>query len=239
MDKFIEFGVYIREFNFLSICVRFIMAVIIGGIIGSDRSRKKRAAGLKTHILVCLSSTLIMTLSLYINEKFETSGDITRLGAQVISGIGFLGAGTIVLTGDDKVKGLTTAASLWACGCIGLSLGVGFYEGAIISSALIIVVMTKFQNSNEYFQKNSQTMKLDIEIKNIQDLTNVVDELKESKAKIVDIQLYESVDNETTNLSSKIKFNKYTNHDEIIKQLNKFDGITVKEINELKSTKEI
>ena len=131
---------YLRDINMVSIILRLSLAMIFGGIIGFDRGKKKRPAGFRTHILVCIGSALAMITNQYIVQVMGMGGDPTRLGAQVISGIGFLGAGTILVTGRQQVKGLTTAAGLWASACMGLALGIGFYEGAIIGCALFLEV---------------------------------------------------------------------------------------------------
>ncbi len=117
------------------IVIRLILSSIIGGSIGIEREISKRPAGLRTHILVSVGSTLIMLVSKY---GFENLADPARLAAQVVSGIGFLGAGTILRTGDN-VKGLTTAASLWVCAGIGLAVGTGYYLGAIITTAIVLI----------------------------------------------------------------------------------------------------
>lgn len=124
------------------IIFRLFLAVLLSGLIGMERQNKNRPAGFKTHILVCLGSALTMMISKYVaNEPgFAGSFDPTRLGAQVISGIGFLGAGTIIREGAS-VKGLTTAATLWAVACVGLAIGTGFYWGAVFCAVLIFIVL--------------------------------------------------------------------------------------------------
>lgn len=124
------------------IFLRLFIAALLGGVVGIERENQKRAAGLRTHILVSLGSALVMVTSEYIFKLYEgrTNLDPARLGAQVISGIGFLGAGTIIKQGAS-VKGLTTAASLWAVACIGLAAGAGFYEAAIITAALVYLAL--------------------------------------------------------------------------------------------------
>jgi len=129
-----------RELNFYSMILRIILSVLIGGILGFDRERKNRPAGFRTYILVCLGSTLVMMTNQYVFQVFK-SGDPVRLGAQVVSGVGFLGAGTIILTGRNQVKGITTAAGIWAAACCGLTIGIGFYEGAIAGGVAIFIVM--------------------------------------------------------------------------------------------------
>ena len=116
----------LREVTYLAIAVRITVSVILGGIIGLERGLKNRPAGLRTYMLVSVGSCLIMLTNQYVNQVFAT-GDPVRMGAQVVSGIGFLGAGTIVVTRRNQIKGLTTAAGLWAAAAVGLAIGVGLY----------------------------------------------------------------------------------------------------------------
>ena len=127
------------------VLARLLLATILGGLIGFEREARHRAAGLRTHILVCLGSALAMLTSIYMFEIYRGAAtvDPTRIAAQVITGVGFLGAGTILRAGPT-VKGLTTAASLWAVAGIGLAVGCGFYSGAIISTILVVVTLVVF-----------------------------------------------------------------------------------------------
>lgn len=131
----------LQELNMVSVFVRLILSMVFGGIIGLERGIRRRPAGFRTYMLVCLGAALVMMTNEFIIDKFNLS-DPARLGAQVISGIGFLGAGTIIVTPHRQVKGLTTAAGLWASACMGLAIGIGFYEGAIIAVFLIFLIMT-------------------------------------------------------------------------------------------------
>lgn len=119
----------------------------VGMFIGIDRGLKRRGAGIKTHVLVCLGSTLVMLTSEYMFRTFpDAKADMARLGAQVISGVGFLGVGTIMVTGRNQVRGLTTAACLWISACEGLAAGIGFVEGAaygLVLIALTLKLLTK------------------------------------------------------------------------------------------------
>lgn len=117
---------------------RMIIASICGGLIGLEREMKGRPAGLKTFSLVCIGATLAMITNEYISIHFGGSGDLARMAAQVISGIGFLGAGTIIVTGTNQVRGLTTAAALWVTAALGISIGAGFYFGAFGGIAVIL-----------------------------------------------------------------------------------------------------
>lgn len=128
------------EFNGISVCFRTALAVLIGGFVGLERSRHGRAAGLRTHILVCIGSAMASMLGLY--GATTMGGDPLRVAAQVISGIGFLGAGTILLRGETLITGLTTAAGLWATATIGLAVGFGFYSGALAGVIAIFLTTT-------------------------------------------------------------------------------------------------
>ena len=126
------------DWNSLAIFLRLVLAMIVGMAVGIDRGLKRRGAGVKTHVLVCLGSALVMMTSEYMTHTFDSKLDIARLGAQVISGIGFLGVGTILVTGKNQIRGLTTAAGLWTCACVGLAIGIGFAEGAIYTLILML-----------------------------------------------------------------------------------------------------
>lgn len=151
------------ELNMVSVFVRLLMAVVFGGIIGIDRSRKRRAAGLRTHMLVCLGSALVMITNQYIVQTYQLA-DPSRLGAQVISGIGFLGAGTIIVTRHQQVKGLTTAAGLWASACMGLAIGIGFYVGAIVAGVFIILIIIVMHRIDNRVTVNSRSMEVYVEM---------------------------------------------------------------------------
>ncbi len=138
---------YVFQFDmefFVVVLVRLLVACILGGIIGMEREySQNKPAGFRTHILVSLGSCLVMLISQFTFVGYEgmVNVDPTRLGAQVVSGIGFLGAGAIIRHGSS-VKGITTAASVWVVACVGLACGVGFYVGAVIATLLIWAVLT-------------------------------------------------------------------------------------------------
>jgi putative Mg2+ transporter-C (MgtC) family protein len=121
----------LREVTYLAIAIRILAAVIIGGFIGLERGLKNRPAGLRTYMLVCVGACIVMLTNQYMVQVYGT-GDPVRMGAQVVSGIGFLGAGTIIVTRRNQIKGLTTAAGLWSAAGVGLALGIGFYEAALV-----------------------------------------------------------------------------------------------------------
>lgn len=133
----------LRQLSLATVALRMFLAVICGGIIGIERTMSRHTAGFRTHILVCLGASLTTLTSQYLFLYMGYFTDISRLGAQVIAGIGFLGAGTII-TSKQRVRGLTTAAGLWTSAIIGLAIGAGFYEGAILATFLVEVAVTVF-----------------------------------------------------------------------------------------------
>lgn len=150
------------------IALRLCMAALLGGVVGIERENKKRAAGLRTHVLVSVGSALVMVTSEYIFDIYRgvTNLDPARLGAQVISGIGFLGAGTIIKQGVS-VKGLTTAASLWAVACIGLAAGIGFYEAAVLAAAVVYLTLVLLRKLERVLMDNpSNSIELCVKIEN-------------------------------------------------------------------------
>ena len=124
----------------LSILIRLLAAVVCGGLVGIERELRGRVAGLRTHILVCLGSCLIMIVSVEVARQSGSGADASRIAAQVVSGIGFLGAGAIIRS-NASVIGLTTAASLWVVAGIGLACGIGFFQGAIMTTVIILLVL--------------------------------------------------------------------------------------------------
>ena len=146
-----------------AVIVRILLAIFIGGLLGLERGMKNRPAGLRTYMMVCVGACLVMMTNQYIYQA-TGSGDPMRLGAQVVSGIGFLGAGTIVVTRHSHIRGLTTAAGLWASAGVGLALGIGFYEGALIAGFAIFVTMTLLQQLDSRVHRNTKTMEVYVEL---------------------------------------------------------------------------
>ena len=134
----------LRDVNLLATTFRLLFAFVLGGLIGLERSYKNRPAGFRTHILVCLGATIASYIGIYLYVVEQFPVDIARIGATVVTGLGFIGGGTIMVTKKNTVKGLTTAAGLWATGVIGLAIGAGFYEGAIAATILVIITEVYF-----------------------------------------------------------------------------------------------
>ena len=162
----------------LQVLFRSFLAVVIGGLIGSERAKHGRAAGMRTHILVCLGSCLTSMISIFAAQYLGSTGDLTRISAQVISGIGFLGAGMIILKNNNVITGLTTAAGVWTTSVIGIALGFGFYAGAIIVTLLFLLAIILFAR---FERKRKSTEVLYIEIDNMYEMNRI---MKEVSAKL-------------------------------------------------------
>jgi putative Mg2+ transporter-C (MgtC) family protein len=176
------------EFGMLSITIRLLLALGVGLVIGIDREMKRRVAGIKTHILVCVGAAMVMITSQYMLTRFGT-GDPARLGAQVISGVGFLGVGTIIVTGRNQVRGLTTAASIWACACLGLAAGIGFIEGVIVALLFIVFTLKVLGKLDKVVQKRAREIDFYIEFENNEGLNKFSEKMREDGNRIVRIQV--------------------------------------------------
>ena len=180
---------YFREVNIASMVLRLVLALLLGGLIGMERERKKRPAGFRTYMLVCMGSALTMILGQYLSVMLQTQwsevaalagnkNDISRFSAQVINGIGFLGAGTILVTGRQEVKGLTTAAGLWTSGCMGLALGAGFYECSLLGFLMIFLSVHLFPKIENAVMVYSRNMVLYVEFASMNEMAQIVHAIK-------------------------------------------------------------
>lgn len=176
----------LREVTYLAVAVRIFAAVLIGGILGMERGMKNRPAGLRTYMLVCVGACVIMLTNQYIYQAVGT-GDPVRMGAQVVSGIGFLGAGTIIVTRRNQIKGLTTAAGLWSAAGVGLALGVGFYEAAIAGTFAVFIVMTLLQKLDNKLHRRSKRLEAYIELSSIS-LGDFLRTMREENVEVSDVQ---------------------------------------------------
>lgn len=178
---------WLEEISFGSILIRLFLAVLTAGLIGVQRASKRHAAGFRTYVLVCLGATIAMMTNQFL-LTLTGSGDGARLGAQVISGIGFLGAGTILVTSRNQIRGLTTAAGLWACACMGISIGAGFYTLAICGEIIILLVLMLFPKIENFFINHSTTYELHVELDSRPDLKLLITYLREKKMQIYSLE---------------------------------------------------
>lgn len=191
---------YLRQFNLASVLLRLTLAVVCGGLIGVNREHKRRPAGFRTYMMVCMGAALSMILGQYedtmlhtlLSGAFGTVGqptDVTRFGAQVINGIGFLGTGTILITEQREVKGLTTAAGLWATACMGLAIGAGFYEGVFLSFVCIFLSIKVLPFVELFLLSRSRNMNLYVELTSLERLKDFITLTKAIGIQIFDVEL--------------------------------------------------
>ena len=176
MDTLKDIVTYLNELHILTVALRLFLALVIGGIIGSERGRHGSAAGLRTHILVCLGAAMTSITSMYISEVLNVQGDVARMPAQVISGIGFLGAGMIIIKNSNMITGLTTAAGMWTTAAIGVALGYGFYSGAIIAMICCVGTATLFIKLES---KKKKAVHIYLEISDLHRAGDICDKIKE------------------------------------------------------------
>lgn len=180
---------FLRGINFLSVVVRLILAVICGGVIGIERAYKRRPAGFRTHILICLGAAMTTLTSQYLSIYMSYTTDISRLGAHVIAGIGFIGAGTIIVTKRQRVKGLTTAAGLWTAAIIGLVLGSGYFEAGILATILIMAAELLFSKIEYRILHNTREINLFIEYNRKNTLEKILAYCAQNNLKVLDIEV--------------------------------------------------
>ena len=217
---------YLQDFNILSVCIRLALATLLGGIIGLERGAHGQPAGLRTFALVCLGAAIAMVTDEYLMETYGT-GDPARLAAQVISGIGFLGVGTIIVTGKNYVKGLTTAASLWTTACLGIAIGSGYIVGSVVAFAFVVFVMTVLTFLSHYVDEHNTKIKLYLEVDKSDGIAEVYRYVEDNGYTVtsIDKQKRQSLQGKDTVLIIVINLNKRCSHAEFIEGLNKSDSI--------------
>ncbi len=215
-----------RELTLESILLRISLAILLGGIIGFERGMKNRPAGLRTYMLVSLGACVVALTNVYIVHIYQT-GDPVRMTAQVISGIGFLGAGTIIVTSKNQIKGLTTAAGLWTSACIGISIGFGFYEVALIAGFAVFAILSLLQFIDIYLHKNARFFDVYIELKKGTNLRGFLKFSNESNLKVTNIQMH--YDNyggdKAIAFIATIKTSAKLDHAQIVGTIRAFEGV--------------
>lgn len=158
----------------LTIIIRLATALLAGALIGHERGSHGRAAGLRTHMLVSVGASMCTLIGIYMTEN-AGMGDPTRIASGVVSGIGFIGAGIILLKGSNRITGLTTAAAMWATATVGLAFGAGYYAAGIIGTLAILVTLT-FMVRFEIKQKKDYLYF--IEVEDVYQINRVISEVK-------------------------------------------------------------
>lgn len=217
----------LADLDIMTTLLKLVLALLCGGILGIERGRKKRPAGFRTYMLVCLGAALVMMTNEYIS-KIYGNVDPARMGAQVISGIGFLGAGTIIVTGNNRVKGLTTAAGLWAAACIGLAVGIGYYSGALIGCAMILIAMAALHNMDERVMADTKVLNLYVEFEKLSNVGRFIEYIKERDIRISDLEMARSnaIDEVGVAILITLRLPKKQAHTTILSLLNCAEGVS-------------
>jgi len=235
---------YLRELNIHSLLLRLLLAVLVGGMIGLEREMKRRPAGFRAYMLVSLGAALTMILGQYYNTMLDTLWqataqrlgnrvDVARFGAQVINGVGFLGAGTIIVTGRQQVKGLTTAAGLWASACMGLAIGAGFYECVLVGFIMIFFAMKLLPPIERAILSRARNVNVYIEMDNIEIFGNVVSRLKAEGLSIYDMEIEKQQREAEAQINAlfSLRMPRRMQHAEVLAALSTLDGIrTIEEL---------
>jgi len=221
----------VRQFTLNAMVLRIILAVLCGGAIGMEREYKRRPAGFRTHILICLGAALTTLTSqfLYFNLGYYT--DIGRLGAQVVAGVGFIGAGTIIVTRRQRVKGLTTAAGLWTAAIVGLALGAGFYEGGLVATALVLFNELVFAKLEYRVLYRTPEINLYMEYRDKDSLETALQMFRSHEIKVVNMEITRAVGGEGHNACAlfSLRLNKKFGAERLLAQLQQTDGILLVE----------
>ncbi len=224
-----ELYMMLYDLNFLSALVRLLLAMLLGGILGYGREKKHLPAGFRTYMVVCLGSALAMMVGIYVTD-ITGAADASRIGAQVVSGISFLGAGTILVTRQNQVKGLTTAAGLWAVACIGLALGAGFYSGALICFAALWVSIQILRFVDRRLQTHSKTMAVYIEFTTIADLSAFMTFAGSNNCTISNLEMTRSNPTDrdaSVSATMVLHFSEATSYAQVVETYGALDGIVM------------
>lgn len=216
----------LRDVTLLSMTVRMLLAVLCGGLIGLEREIKRRPAGFRTHILICLGAAMTTLTGEFLFLNLRYSLDITRMGASVAAGMGFIGAGTIIVTKHERIKGLTTAAGLWTAAIVGLSVGAGFYEGGIIATALILLAEFLLSKLERRLLYRKQEMNLFVEYTDNQCLEKILRTLKEDKATVLNMEITPNADTEMNANALLNIFIENRDAESTIKKIQEIEGVT-------------
>ena len=221
------------ELDWLSVFVRLAVAVVCGGCVGIERERKRRPAGFRTHILICLGAAMTTLTSQYLVLNLHLYTDMARLGAQVVAGIGFIGAGTIIVTKRRQVKGLTTAAGLWTSAIIGLAVGVGYYEIAAYATFLILITEILLSRLDWFLLSSAKSINVYVEYTSAEKLTDIMTEIKKREIQVNDVEISKARTETEHRVSAilSLQLPKKTSQNDILTAISKIDGIrTVEEL---------
>lgn len=223
----LEFFSPMREFTLYSIALRMFLAILCGGLIGLERTFLRRPAGMRTHMLICLGASMTTLTSQYLLLYMNYYTDMARIGAQVVAGIGFIGAGTIIVTRHQKVRGLTTAAGLWTAAIVGLSLGAGFYEGGLSVTFMVLIAEIFFSRLERLILREAPEINLYIHYANVNTTERILLFFREHQVKVLSMQITRSEENanHTSTAIFLLRLNKKIGRKELLEKLQKLEGV--------------
>lgn len=218
---------YLEEFNEISVIARLCLAAVLGAVIGLERSKKRQAAGMRTFALVCVGAAITVIVNLYLYEISGGVADPGRIPAGVVSGVGFLGVGTIMITHRNHVKGLTTAAGLWATAALGLLLGVGKILNALVTFAIIIFITQVMLIISRHEQDNSRMLELYLELEGGKGLVALMDYIEQNGFEIASMEKKQVKNMIHYDLSVQMELDlkKRQNHMRVKNEISKIEGI--------------
>lgn len=226
MTELLEYLRFADGFHMWGAVCRMVLAVLCGGIIGIEREYKRRPAGFRTHILICLGASLTTLTSQYLYLEMGWFTDLARLGAQVIAGMGFIGAGTIIVTKRRQVKGLTTAAGLFVSAIVGLAIGAGYYEAALVATVLILVVELLLSRFEYFIMSTARTINLYIEYKENESLVQMSEYLRHHAVGVNDLQITKSgAASQNPCAIFSLELPRKLSHDKVMTGLSRIEGV--------------
>ncbi len=213
------------EFNDVTAIIRLLMALLASGILGIERTRKLRPAGMRTYMLVCIGACSTMLGGIYLYETYGPGFDPARMAAQVISGIGFIGAGTIMVAPHQKVRGLTTAAGLWGVACLGINIGVGNYVIAIGVFVAMLITMLLADKLEVIFFRHLRRIHVTILIRSLETVTVIRDQMREMNITLSNLEFAQAVEGQGISMTCFLRLQRKMIHQDAISTLEKVPGV--------------
>lgn len=218
-------SINLYEFNDVTALIRLLIALVASGILGMERTRKLRPAGMRTYMLVCIGACSTMLAGIYLYEMFGPGFDPARMAAQVISGIGFIGAGTIMVTPHQKVRGLTTAAGLWAVACLGINIGVGNYVIALGVFVSMLITMLVADKLEVIFFRHLRRVHVTILMQSLEVVPFIRDTMKTLDISLSNLEFAQAIENKGVSMTCYLRLKRRIHHKTAIDLLESVPGV--------------
>lgn len=215
---------FINEYYFLSVFLRLALAMTMGAIIGYERASKKSTAGLRTFSIVCAAAAFTMIINEFLISQYNT-GDAARLAAQVISGIGFLGMGSIILTSRNQVRGLTTAATLWATAILGIAIGAGMILPSVIAFFIMMFIIVVLSHISKHLERYNRIITIYLEIDKMVGLPQLIELLTDQGYEVLQLEKHKSSPEGDLILQMDLNLGKKILHSDVIYRLSQLESI--------------